>query len=94
LVAEGKSLEEIARIRGRQLTHVVNMVADMVEKGRVDYRREWVGEDAHGRIEEAIGRLGSERLKPLKEALPPDITYDQVRLVVAWARRRQEQTKD
>jgi len=53
-----------------------------------------VGEDAHGRIEEAIGRLGSERLKPLKEALPPDITCDQVRLVVAWARRRQEQAKD
>ena len=90
LLAEGKSFEEIARIRGRQVSHVVNMVADMVEKGRVDYRREWVGEEAHGRIEEAIGRLGSERLKPLKEALPPEITFEQVRLVVAWARRREE----
>ena len=90
LLAEGKSFEEIARIRSRQVSHVVNMVADMVEKGRVDYRREWVGEEAHGRIEEAIGRLGSERLKPLKEALPPEITFEQVRLVVAWARYKEQ----
>jgi ATP-dependent DNA helicase RecQ len=90
LLAEGKSFEEIAQIRGRQLSHVVNMIADMVEKGRVDYRREWVGEEAHGKIEEAIGRLGSERLKPLKEALPAEITYEQVRLVVAWARLREQ----
>ncbi|MGA2120347.1 MAG: helix-turn-helix domain-containing protein, partial [Bryobacteraceae bacterium] len=89
LLAEGKSFEEIAQIRGRQVSHVVNMVADMIEKGRVDYRRGWVGEEAHGRIEEAIGRLGAQRLKPLKEALPPEITFDQVRLVVAWARRRE-----
>jgi ATP-dependent DNA helicase RecQ len=89
LLAEGKSFEEIARIRGRQVSHVVNMIADMIEKGRVDYRREWVGEEAHGRIEEAIGRLGSERLKPLKEALPPEITIEQVRLVVAWARYKE-----
>ncbi|MGP8246322.1 MAG: helicase-related protein, partial [Bryobacteraceae bacterium] len=89
LLAEGKSFDEIAQIRGRQASHVVNMVADMIEKGRVDYRREWVGEAEHTQIEEAIGRLGAERLKPLKEALPPEITYEQVRLVVAWVRRRQ-----
>ena len=47
--AEGKSFEEIAQIRGRQVSTVVNMVADLVEKGRLDYRMEWVGEDAHRR---------------------------------------------
>ena len=43
LIAEGKTFEEIARIRGRQLATVVNMVADLVEKGRLEYRTEWVG---------------------------------------------------
>jgi hypothetical protein len=28
-----------------------------------------------------------ERLKTLKDALPPEITYDEIRLVVARARR-------
>jgi len=86
LLVEGKTFEEIAQARGRQVAAVVNMVADLVERGRLEYRTEWVGEDAHKRIEEAVQRLGSQWLKPLRDALPPEFTYDQIRLVVAWAR--------
>jgi ATP-dependent DNA helicase RecQ len=87
LLSEGKSFDEIAQIRGRQVATVVNMVADLVEKGRLPYRVEWVGDAAHRQVEEAIGRLGSQWLKPLREALPVEITYDQIRLVVAFVRR-------
>jgi len=86
LLGEGKSFEEIAQIRGRQIATVVNMVADLVEKGRISYRVEWVGEGPQRAIEEAIGRLGSQWLKPLRDALPADISYEQIRLVVASAR--------
>jgi ATP-dependent DNA helicase RecQ len=86
LLAEGKTFEEIAQARGRQLSTVVNMIADLVEKGRLDYRIEWVGEAAHRQIAEAVSRLGSQWLKPLREALPAEITYEQIRLVVACAR--------
>jgi ATP-dependent DNA helicase RecQ len=88
LLAEGKNFEEIAQIRGRQLSTVINMVADLVEKGRVEYRMEWAGEEAHLRIAETIHRLGSQWLKPLREALPPEITHEQIRLVVAFERSR------
>ncbi len=87
LLGLGKTFEEIAAIRGRQVATVVNMVADLVEKGRLEYRVDWVGEEAHRRIEEAIARLGPQWLKPLREALPPEITYEQIRLVVAFTRR-------
>jgi ATP-dependent DNA helicase RecQ len=87
LLAEGKSFEEIARIRGRQFQTVINMVADLVEKGRLEYRVEWVGEANHRQIEEVVRRLGPQWLKPLREALPPEITYEQIRLVVAFVRR-------
>jgi ATP-dependent DNA helicase RecQ len=87
LLGEGKSFEEIARIRGRQFQTVINMVADLVEKGRLEYRLEWVGEANHRQIEEVVRRLGSQWLKPLREALPPEITYEQIRLVVAFVRR-------
>ncbi len=86
LLAEGKSFEEIAEVRGRQVSTVVNMVADLVEKGRLEYRMEWVGEAVHDQISAAISRLGSQWLKPLRDALHADITYDQIRLVVAHAR--------
>jgi len=87
LLAEGKSLEEVAQIRGRQLATVVHMVADLIEKGRLEYRMEWVGAEHHRQAEEAVHRLGSQWLKPLREALPPEITYEQIRLVVAFVRR-------
>ena len=86
LLAQGKSFEEIAQIRGRQASTVVNMVADLVEKGSLEYRVEWVGEADHQVIEEAVRRLGAQWLKPLREALPAEITYEQIRLVVAWVR--------
>ena len=87
LLAEGKNFEEIARIRGRRLATVVEMVADLVAKGRLEYRIEWVGEDDHRLIEEAMHRLGPDRLKPLMEALPAHITYEQIRLVMGALRR-------
>jgi ATP-dependent DNA helicase RecQ len=90
LLAEGKTFGEIAELRGRKPSTVVNMVADLVEKGRIEYRLEWVGEEDHKSIAEEVGKLGSQWLKPLRESLPERITYDQIRLVVAWARRAEE----
>jgi ATP-dependent DNA helicase RecQ len=88
-LAEGKTFAEIAELRARKLATVVNMVADLIEKGRVEYRVDWVGADAEPRIEEAIARLGAQWLKPLHEALP-DLSYEQIRLVVAKVRRQAE----
>jgi hypothetical protein len=38
-----------------------------------------------------MGLDNLERLKPLKEALPPEITYDEIRLVLACLRRKKSQ---
>jgi ATP-dependent DNA helicase RecQ len=86
LLSDGRTFQEIASIRGRQLSTVVTMAAELIEKGRLRYRIEWVGEEAHEKIAEVIGRLGGKALRPLKEALPPEITYEQIRLVVAYSR--------
>jgi ATP-dependent DNA helicase RecQ len=88
LLAESKSFEEIARIRGRRLSTVVELVAELVAEGRVDYRMDWIGEARHNQIAEAVRRLGADRLKLLKDALPPDVTYEELRLVVAWVKRK------
>ena len=91
LLAEGSSFEQIAKIRGRQMSSVIGMVADLVEKGQVEFQAGWVEETRQTMIEEACGRLGLQWLKPLKEALPPEITHDEIRLVVARRRREQAQ---
>ena len=89
LLAEGNSFQEIARIRGRQLGSVIGMVADLVEKGQLEFQSGWVDAEKQVQIEAACGRIGLQWLKPLKEALPLEITHDEIRLVVARLRREQ-----
>jgi len=90
LLEKGHNFGEIAEIRGRQLSTIVSMVADMVERGIVEFRAEWVEAEKQQKIEAACARLGWEKLQPLKEALPPEVTYHEIRLVVARLRRKKE----
>jgi ATP-dependent DNA helicase RecQ len=92
LLAEGHSFEEIAKIRGRQLKSVIDLVGSLVEKGELQFQNSWIDEGKRTSIEEACSRLGMELLKPLKEALPPEITYEEIRLVAARLRRLQQKT--
>jgi len=68
------------------------MVADLIEKGRVEYLVEWVGEDDHKAIVDAVGRLGAQWLRPLRDVLPENIADDQIRLVVAFTRKSAQTT--
>jgi ATP-dependent DNA helicase RecQ len=91
LLDEGRTLEEIAQIRGRQLSTIFSMVAEMVERGDVDFNTGWIHGDNREKIEGVCALLGTERLKPLKEALPEQISYDEIKLVVAHLRQQRAQ---
>jgi len=96
LLAEGKSFEEIAQTRGRQIATVVNMVAALVEKGEIEFRPEWIDRNKLAVIEAACANLDPgkvDRLKPLKDVLPPEVTYDEIRLVLASLRREGSRKK-
>ena len=65
-------------------------MSDLVERGLLEFRNSWVEEEKQRRIESAAANLGLERFTPIKEALPADFTYDEIRLVVAHLRRRRD----
>jgi len=89
LLSEGKTLEEIAQIRGRQMSTVVSGVANLVETGQVEFRSEWVSMEKQSMIEAACAQVGMDRLKPLKDILPPEMSYDEIKLMVAKLRREE-----
>lgn len=93
LLAEGRSFEEIAKIRGRRPTAILSLVATLVEKGELEFQSGWVDKDRQAVIEAACAQHGLEWLKPLKDAVPPEITYDEIRLVVANLRHKRDQQK-
>jgi ATP-dependent DNA helicase RecQ len=89
LLAEGRTLDEIAVIRGRQRSTIASMVSDLVERGEVKFQPGWVEQEKQARIEDACARLGLGKLTPLKDVLPAEITFEEIRLVVARLRRQQ-----
>ena len=92
LISQGKTLQEIADIRVRRLGTVINAVTALVESGAVEFNPDWIDRNRLAVIEAACQRAGLEkieRLKSLKDVLPPAVTYDEIRLVLAYMRRRQ-----
>jgi len=92
LLGEGRSFLEIANLRGRHIGSVVGLIANLVEKGELQFQPEWVDEAKLTSIEEACARLGTRALKPLKDALASDISYEEIRLVVARLHSQREKS--
>jgi ATP-dependent DNA helicase RecQ len=83
LLREGRTLEEIARIRDRQLSTVVGTVANLIETGRAKLELKWISPDAAPLIEAACLAKGTENVREIKDAVPAYVSYNDIRLVVA-----------
>ena len=93
LLNEGRTLEQIAQLRGRQLSTVLNTVANLLETGQIEFQSAWVSPEKQSVIEAACAKVGLEFLKPVKDLLPQEITYEEIRLVVGKLRRRHNLSK-
>lgn len=91
LLQKGCTLEEIAATRQRSLQAVVEIVSRLVERGDYAFREEWLDPQKYRLIADACSKLGHQFLKPLKEALPEEITYEDIKLVVSEVRSRELQ---
>ena len=78
-------------MRGRQRSTIVSMISDLVQRGEVEFQPGWVDQARENQIEKACAEFGIEKLSPLKEALPPEFMYDEIRLVVARLRWQADQ---
>ena len=93
LLDDGQSFAEIAVIRGRQLSSIINSVAELIESGDVEFKQGWIDAEKQKEIEAACVRLGTEGLRPIKDAVSGGITYDDIRLVAARMRWEAKQRK-
>jgi ATP-dependent DNA helicase RecQ len=91
LLEEGRTFEEIAQIRERKLSTIVETVAKLIEEGEVEFNAKWLSAERYAQISAAVREFGKERLKPVKEALSEEITYGEIRLVAAHLRILQDQ---
>jgi ATP-dependent DNA helicase RecQ len=90
LLKHGHSFEDVARLRGRKLGTIISIAADLIETGELAFRPEWVDDEKRAKIAARCLDLGLERLRPIKDALPDEISYFEIRLVVAKLKLEQK----
>jgi ATP-dependent DNA helicase RecQ len=87
LYEQGLTVEEICAQRGLTEITVEGHLAACILEGRPFDVSQFVASQDRAEIEHAAARLGTERLKPLRESLPRHITYRMIRFVVADLQR-------
>jgi ATP-dependent DNA helicase RecQ len=92
LLGEGRTFEEIAQIRSRKVSSVISLVVKLMEEGELKFEAKWLGPERYAQIAAAIEQFGNDRLRPVKEALPEEITYEEIRLVAAHLRLNAKST--
>ena len=90
LLKKGHTFPEIAQLRGRKVATVVALIANLVEKGELPFDPAWVGTERFALIQNAGAKRGLDLLGPLKKDLPAEITFEEIRLVVAHLRHEKK----
>ncbi len=82
----GRSIEEIARERNLKESTIIGHLADLIEAGEVIDVEGLVNPEHRDNIVNALQQIGGEALKPVKELLGDDYSYEEIRLVRALLR--------
>ncbi|HMF55898.1 MAG TPA: helix-turn-helix domain-containing protein, partial [Pyrinomonadaceae bacterium] len=94
LYCDGLSIEEISRQRGLTEITIEKHLADCIQEGREFDISLHVSDADRARIEIAIEQLGTQQLRPLRDALPAHINYRMIRFVVADVQRVEQNSSD
>lgn len=84
---EGLSIDEIATRRGFRAQTIAQHLARFIEEGQIENVRPWVSDGDLARIRRVAGGRPIAALKPLREDLGDELSYDQLRLARAYLNR-------
>lgn len=83
LYAEGKTIEEIADERDLTQMTIENHLLKCVKEGmEIDFAQ-FIPQEYEAEIVEAIQTCGPKLLKPIKECLPPEVSYTAIKFTLA-----------
>ncbi|MEO6393020.1 MAG: RecQ family ATP-dependent DNA helicase [Pyrinomonadaceae bacterium] len=88
----GLNIDEIAKQRKLASSTIEMHLGDLIMLGRRVDISPYVTVEQRAQIERAAAKHGLDRLAPLREELPDDVTYRMIHLVVAQLRRDQHRT--
>ena len=90
MFSNGMSIEDIANERGLTRVTIEGHLIDCLEKGMDLDLTKYVHTEYKDEILKVIHKIGTEKLKPIKEALPEDVSYFDIRYYVAITKLNNE----
>ena len=90
MFAEHASVEDVVGRTGRAPSTIGNYLAEHIENEGIGDPSPWVSTRMAELVEEAIERVGCERLRPVFEALDSEVDYETIKTVAACWKVRQE----
>lgn len=88
LYQQGHNIEQIMNLRQLAKSTIITHIVERIQQGADLDISPLVSLEKQSMIKKVIAECGSERLNPIKEKLPAEITYDEIRLVSAFFRRQ------
>ncbi|UOY93022.1 DNA helicase RecQ [Ectobacillus sp. JY-23] len=89
LYKQGYTLRDIAQERNLSLLTIENHILQCAEEGKEVQWEHFLSQEQEATIRKVIIELGGEKLKPLKEALPEDVSYFAIKTVLVKMRLNQ-----
>ncbi|WP_156488413.1 DNA helicase RecQ [Fictibacillus phosphorivorans] len=77
---EGKSIEEIADQRKLAVSTVENHFVQCMQEGMAIQTEDLIPDEYVSEIEQAVQQAGGEKLKPIKEMLPEEVSYFMIKV--------------
>lgn len=88
MFSEEKDIPMIAATRGLSVSTVEGHILKSIEEGLLKDVDRLMSDDTENTILEQANSIGDEKLKPLKEALPEEISYFQIKAVLTKKRKQ------
>lgn len=89
LYNEGRSIEEIAAERNLKTSTIISHLAELIEAGEPIDVEHLISPGHFEIIADALQQVGDEVLRPVKDFLGDDYSYEEIKLVRAMMRRSQ-----
>ncbi|MGL6097028.1 MAG: helix-turn-helix domain-containing protein, partial [Fimbriiglobus sp.] len=88
LFRDGTPVEDVMHQTGLSRGTVVDYLAQFIEAERPDDVGMWVNPGVYQQIAAAAVEVGTEKLKPIYEAVGGAVSYDDIRVVLAALRAK------
>mgnify|MGYP002412963671 FL=1 len=79
---EGKNIKEIAEVRGFKISTIEDHLLDCAKLGFEINYSDFVSPEHEEMILNAYKKIGGSKLRPIKDALPEDITYGEIKVAL------------